>query len=625
MSDPDVTATTGADGRDLVMIALSGVQSFIAESRTTADLHAASAIVGRLASTAAEVCAAAVDAEVVFPSAVSAMTSATDGLADAVVAVPNRVVALVRSGSGARVAAAAAAEIREQWAGWVRDVLHREVPTPGMPSVQWVAVPAGPGGYPAQWKLAQEALAARKRVRDFPGGGQCEWPGQRLCAQSPRWPAEDKRPPDAPAHETDLLSAANWVKRRWGRGPGTADEERIGFPSTSSIASAPYRRLILDRLGEDEVRQAVTALRDAVRPLTRVRESPVPGLIVPPDAEHAGLARWLAESAGPWVYPDAWDARRLHREFGRDAADRRDFGRLAAAGRRATNGLAHALAPERSDGLQPPAYLAVVAQDLDGMGRFLNDRASVSPAVHRQISARLSKLAGAQRAALRARRLLGVPVYTGGDDLLAFAPATTAIDAARDCHQLVPLDALPTASTAVLYFHRGSSLRRAVVEVTRLLHDAKDSHPDKHALAVGFLRRSGARESTIQPWVPAPELATALPAGGTAADLLAVFAAEPQRRRLSPRLLGELTRDADEFADRHLPEDLYEAELTRLVVRHGGAPADAKALACLGYLERAGRPARGDGRRTPERAARVAVFLRQECRPLPAHSTGVAR
>ncbi|GGM66721.1 hypothetical protein GCM10011608_60060 [Micromonospora sonchi] len=598
-----------------MIVALSGVQLFISESRTTADLHAASEIIGRLASIAAEVFATTPDGTVIFPAATDSMLSTGDAY-DSTVAVPNRVAALVPAGSGARVAAEAATAVRERWARWVRDTIGRDVATPGMPSVQWVSVPADKGGYAAQWSLATETIAARKRVRDFPGDGQCVWPGSRLCAQSPRWPAEDDRPAGAPSHETDTLSAANWVKRLWGR----ESEGRAGFPSTSSIASAPYRRMVMDRLGDDDIRRAAAALRDAVQALTRVRESRVHGLDVSPNAEHAGLARWLAESAGPWVYPNAWDSRRLRREYGRGDRDKRDFGRLAGVGRRAASSLARALDPARPSGLEPPAYLAVIAQDLDGMGRFLSDTASMSAVMHRQISARLSRLADTQRAALGNRRLFGVPVYTGGDDLLAFTPAATALAAARECHRLVPLDALPTASTAVLFFHNGSSLRRAVTEVARLLHDAKDSHPDKHALAVGFLRRSGTRESTIQPWKPAPEVATALPPDGTAADLLAVFTVETAGQHLSPRLLNELTRDADEFTDQHLPQELYEAELARLVKRHGGVPADGKALACLGYLERAGRPPSGDRRRTPERAARVAVFLRQECRPLPPYS-----
>ena len=60
----------GADrdpGRDLVMIALPGVQKFIAEARSTSDVRAASQIYARLAARAAEECQRS-GGDLVFPS-----------------------------------------------------------------------------------------------------------------------------------------------------------------------------------------------------------------------------------------------------------------------------------------------------------------------------------------------------------------------------------------------------------------------------------------------------------------------------------------------------------------------------------------------------------------------------
>jgi CRISPR/Cas system-associated protein Cas10 (large subunit of type III CRISPR-Cas system) len=53
--------------------------------------------------------------------------------------------------------------------------------------------------------------------------------------------------------------------------------------------------------------------------------------------------------------------------------------------------------------------------------------------------------------------LLGVPVYAGGDDPLAFVPASTALDAAQRCHNTVP-QSLPSVSAAVLFFHDHASI-----------------------------------------------------------------------------------------------------------------------------------------------------------------------
>lgn len=54
-------------GQDLVVIALSGVQRFIEESRTTSDLRAGSRIIAELTEQAVSVCEEAA-AELVFPA-----------------------------------------------------------------------------------------------------------------------------------------------------------------------------------------------------------------------------------------------------------------------------------------------------------------------------------------------------------------------------------------------------------------------------------------------------------------------------------------------------------------------------------------------------------------------------
>ncbi len=610
------------EDRDLLVVSLSGVQRFISESRTTSDLSSASEIMARLAMEATALCRnAGPETQIVFPVEPGTRTGGDLGVGGAPdlrgdgarggAAVPNRVVALVPAGSGAAVGGEAARAVDRIWKGWVQDALGRVVDTPGMPGVQWVCAPVSLGNYATRWRLAQAALTARRRVRDFHA---VEWTQRRLCSLSPRWPAEDILPPDLQEHERDTLSAANWVKRLWRprlSGPG----RRPGFPSTSSIASATFRGQVLDHLEVPGVRAAVVSLRTAVESLPRnLREAPVAGL----DGA-SGLAEWLAAVAGPWVYADAWHDKVLKREYGPHDRDGRDLRTVAAEGRSAARRLAGVM--KKCVGIGPPTrYLALLAQDLDGMGRFLSGEAvdgagiSVTEDQHTDVSRRLGALAANQWVALESRELLGVPVYAGGDDLLAFVPAATALEAARRCHGLAPAE-LPTASTAVLFFHSRSSLRRAVAEVRRLLEDAKAASPAKHALAVGFLRRSGVREQSIQPWQPLDEGAVES-AGQTAAESFDLFTGRVDRRSLSPRLVTELERDADELAGGGLPEPLYLAELARLVGRHGGSRGDAVALARLGLHERspAGPEAGGWMRRPPIAAARVAVFIRQECR-----------
>jgi hypothetical protein len=122
--------------------------------------------------------------------------------------------------------------------------------------VQWVCVPPERGGYKAQWDKAQKLLAARRLVRDFAAAPDDGWRRRDLCSLSPRWPTELKAPPRVPRHDQDAkLSAVGWVKRTWRRTHG--DE---GFPSTASIASAPYRQAILRSLAARDDEKAAAAL-----------------------------------------------------------------------------------------------------------------------------------------------------------------------------------------------------------------------------------------------------------------------------------------------------------------------------------------------------------------------------
>ena len=234
----------------------------------------------------------------------------------------------------------------------------------------------------------------------------------------------------------------------------------------------------------------------------------------------SGLARRFAVSAGPWVYQERWQAESLTRQAGllgtardpragREAQEAVERIRpLAETGQKAARDLRRIVAGlPRGKGMEsgvPPlaSYLAVVVQDLDSMGLFLSGRAGngegrkieVSPNEHGRVSRRLLRVAAEQDAALRNDTLLGVPVYAGGDDLLAFTPASKALAAAETCHDKVPPSRLPHASTAVLFFHYHASIQHAMSEARKLLDEAKDRVPGKHALAVGYLRRAGVRE-----------------------------------------------------------------------------------------------------------------------------------
>lgn len=580
-------SAVNADGeseRGLVVVALPAVQRFITEARTTGDVAAASGIYSDLAAVVVSTFEADEGSELVLPG------SRSKGM-------PNRIVALVAGNRGAEVARTATDRVHQAWRERVHSTFGEAGhETPGFPVVQWACVPPLPGGYQAQWAEAGRLLAARRRLRDFAPVPSDGWRERALCSLSPRWPAEPGGPPGTPKHERDdKLSTVGWVKRRWSRSTGA---ER--FPSTSSIASAPYRKAVLAHLGDEKVAAAVSALKGAVEMIDRSRETPVAGL----DQQD----KWIVHSGGPWVYPGRWRVQSLKREA--DNADPSVVASAAAAGAKASRALQEAMEKHKS---ALTSYLAVVVQDVDDMGKYLTRTAAGGFRGHQEISRTLLDLSQAQDTLMRSSEILGVRVYAGGDDLLAFTPAATALNAAKRANQEVSEsfgDTPVTASTAVLYFHQHSSIQHAMTTARQMLDDAKDTlrFDGKHALAVGFLRRSGTTEMSLQPW------------GGTgdsdnAADLFGIFAQDAEHR-LSPRLVADLERDAGELAPlREQHSAYYQAELIRLVTRHtrdrdrDSARKAAKALGSLGRNERA-----PDAPLSPHAAAKIGVFLRQEAR-----------
>jgi hypothetical protein len=579
---------TSSEG-DLVVVALPGVQRLISEAQSTADVHAGSQIVANLAAVAAKRIREQ-GAELVIPATVEAK------------GMPNRVVALAARGRGADLARHAAEAVSEQWRGYLTKVFRFQAPppTPGIPTVLWVCVPDEGQGYPAQWARAQALLAARRRVRDF---DHQEWQGREICTLSPRWPAEEVIPANLKEHERATLSAANWVRRRW----QDLQSQTERFPSTPSIASAPFRRDVL-RLAQSneksarDISSAISDLHEAARAVEDShRESRVPGL---PEGSTPATT-WFSRSGGPWVYPERWQVRTLARNTDREERTLRPS---VHAGRAALKRLIELV---RRHSLSPPRnYLAIIVQDLDSMGRFLAGEGKnaagavldVHPQRHREISELLSSLSGRQTQQLRSGDLLGVPVYAGGDDLLAFAPARTALAAAQACHDGLPSE-LPTASTGVVFFHYHAGLQAALTHARQLLDRAKEAVPRKHALAVGYLRRSGVSDTSIHPW--------SLPSGRSAAAALQVFA-RSATYPLSPRLVADLERDHTELATLHQRKpQMHQAELLRLVRRHLGGMVDGQADAAL-EVTSALLQLGGEDMTNLLHAARIGVFLRQE-------------
>ncbi|MGH3842085.1 MAG: Cas10/Cmr2 second palm domain-containing protein [Pseudonocardiaceae bacterium] len=581
---------------DLVLLSLGGVQRFISESRSTADVAGASEIVQKLARIGAT---AVTDQLVGSPEPCGLIFPAAPGAGS----VTNKIAFLAAAHAGPDIARAAAREISAGWQAHLKETFKPSQPpgTPGTPDLAWVSVTGtvADGDYRALWESAQQEMVGRRRARVFE---PFEIPGSRLCAQSPGLPAV-AAPPTRPAHERgEALSAAGWVKRH-------AASQR--FPSTVSIASSAFRRRLLERADADQ--DVAAALRDPIRTLTEaLRDLNLHSdraelrAVRPP----AGLEP-LAGRLGAWVTPERWDAEVIARECGTPPAEQ-----IVHRGRTAANTLAGIA---REAGVAAPSpYFAVVVQDLDRLGRALGD---LDLDRQREVSGQLSTLAERQSRLLEKQYPLAELVYAGGDDLLAFCPAAEALRLAeslrrqvRDAAGTGPLatagsDGTPiTASTGVVFAHMSNPLQDAVRSAQQAIAAAKSETSaagrSRDALAVLVRRRGGQRAQTVQPWWPRTE------DGASATDLLGRIRPGPGSDALSAALGSELERDEALLHELTGEPELLRAELVRLVTRHGGTPEAGKALYTLGRSERAGRR----GAIAPVPAALVARFLSQEAR-----------
>lgn len=592
-------ASTNAPG-DLVVVMVPGVQQFVAESRTTGDVRASSEIVASLVRRT--IGGLPPDVQVVFPSP-NAKTELT-----------NRIVLVAPLGRGTEIARNAVEAVSAEWRALCDRVSQgREqlasrlvAESVGFPSVRWVVVGSDAGDYTEQWRVATKAIEGRRRVQNFPaydraaaGNGQrfaiCSVSGRRAAIHIGAMPGLRSRGGES-------LSAPALVKRLYARDQAP----KGGYPSTWSIASAAFRNGVCKaiRSGFDhngQLRRAVQTFADAVNALRSADVytggGRLPGLETGDDADLIEFARL----EGSWVYPDYWEPRSVARENDLDVAT---VSEVCLRGRAAAQEL---LAVANSAGVAAPSpYLAVIVQDGDRMGQKL----SASPAGtalrewHGQVTAALVSTARAQRERLERPDLLGWTVYTGGDDVLGFAPVRSGLTATRELNdafvkgvnKLMPR---VTASSSLVFFHASSPLQSVLSEARSLLSAAKQR--SRPGLGVAAFRRGGERVRLVLSWEADPPAA---PGTSRIACLETLVAA--MRTGLSPRLASELERDRDHLAT--LSEKWLEAELRRLARRHSRTGTDGTAAS---VLLSAGGPVRGRaGDETAWQVPQAAVLAR---------------
>jgi CRISPR-associated protein Cmr2 len=483
------------------------------------------------------------------------------------------------------------------------------------------------------YDLADRAFNARKNLRNFKQaeetGDKCTQCGQRTALRSGNrdsrefWAQVAERlqsqkrydiKPDGKERLCAVCTVKRFVQRE------VLEREfglRGGFPSTSEIAAAPFKKRVLEALGNgnQEVQKALQDFLSVVSSLipTTVAERAVPYLedrkqiLSGPEAQLAGK---LLEIDGEWLLIESWTEERL-----------KEAGATASKGtiQKATEALRRLY---QAVGAKPSKYYALLYMDGDHMGRWLsgthkelatfsdilhpdvrhqlekdNDwqfllqmKRLITPAVHAAISQALGRFALRLVPHIVEERYPGRLIYAGGDDVLALVPLEDALAVARELRAAfsghvrfvngnlqvclgdsvtgyvewddeisLTMGPKATASIGMVFAHHLQLLDLVLQAVRRAEHAAKRRY-GRNALAVEVLKRSGETVTVGTKW-----------SYDKTPDVVGLLI-ELVRRLEKEQISGKwpYTVEAEAVALEELPAAAQRAELKRLLRRQAG-------------------------------------------------------
>ncbi len=378
-----------------------------------------------------------------------------------------------------------------------------------------------------------------------------------------------------------------------------ADTDRLllRFPSVASIASAPLRYAL-------EQQSATIDLSDWFKAVDRCQDDlkfTPPGNLLPglggPQRTKSHL-----DLDGTWYYETSYDPETALRDH--DLDPRSEGGDKATAKKleetlpdaldklkKALKNLARKSSPsQQSGGVHVTPYYAVIVLDVDRMGKWLDgkhprslkrtqflstiergdDRRTITPALHREISRRQSELTSDPIYTIVERNHLGRVIYGGGDDLLAFVPLDTLWRCLDDLRSLFcspqGLGQEVTLSAGIAISHWRAPLSRALSLARRAESEAKDSGRDR--LIVKVDRRSGSELVLPLAWPLVKHLCDLSVLADLSEDATANAENDDTNRRLKIRLnsLETLERELETLCSFESPALAEKAVRTRVAL-----------------------------------------------------------
>ncbi|MGC1378212.1 MAG: type III-B CRISPR-associated protein Cas10/Cmr2 [Anaerolineales bacterium] len=436
------------------------VQDFIATARTSQDLWFGSWMLSELAKAAAK---ALKDAghTLIFPAPEMDLSRPD-------VDVTNKVVTMLESGTPQQAADAVGAAIegrrnalRDDSFGRVQGKFNdglAQTQLEDLTEFYWAAAPVNNDYYDTARKRAEALLAARKNTRDFhqthgkPGLPKSSLDGWRESVL-PKEPEKGSPFGKFKAEKGESLSGIDLLKR-WGE-----RTSNIYFESTTDLAAKPFIINLDSQIGQERRVELQKTIYQLLKKYTERGETL--GTLFYVDR--------LAQLIEKEKYPENFRA-----EF---------------VGLLRENGVKG----------EPSPYYALLQADGDNMGKTID--AQTEQGQHSKLSQALSDFDKDAKDIIKNQR--GIPVYVGGDDVLAYLPLHTALECVVELNTCfekwvgTKFDFIddeqkkrPSLSVGLAIAHHLTPLSD-VLEQARNAEKAAKKVKDKNGLVISMSKRGG--------------------------------------------------------------------------------------------------------------------------------------
>lgn len=465
--------------KNLFTCTLGPVQDFIATARRSRDLWYGSWMLSELSRAAAKYVNGKFPGSLVFPR----ISDPNDYEPGSRLNIPNKIVAIIDGDIGTlgddvlEAIISRLGELSEDALDRIKGRINYDLAIQqikDLPEYYWVNVSyPDDSAYIRARNQVETLLAARKTTRDFIQAEGMNVPKSSLDGARESVIMESEYPKASDTDKSEKIRKLyhHYHARQGERLSGVDLLKRLGepkgapeFKSTSHMAALPF----LERLGE-KARELVIDVHKLFNEKNWNIGERDDGAIL----YESRLVDWIPA--------------------GQEQEDLR-------------KGLAEILDLYAGD-LRPSTYYALLAADGDNMGVIID--AQKTPDAHRKLSEALSGIAAEVPEIVRKHK--GVPIYAGGDDVLAYLPLHTALDCASELDGLFKtslqqynihkdgLNISPTLSIGIAIAHHLEPLSE-VLELARDAEKAAKKVNAKNGLSIILSKRGGANRTITGKW-----------------------------------------------------------------------------------------------------------------------------